>query len=39
MEDICPICFRNLEKEPHADWCPNKLEILKLEDIFPGINK
>ena len=37
MEDICEICFRNLETEKHQDFCPNKPKEVKFEDIFPGI--
>ena len=35
---ICPVCFRDTEKEEHQDFCPNKPKKMKIEDLFPGLN-
>ena len=40
MTRICPICFRDTEKEPHQDWCKNKppSDADFFNKIFPGLN-
>jgi len=32
---ICPICFKDLDREPHSPWCPNRTP--DLEEMFGGI--
>ena len=34
---ICDKCFVDTEKEPHADWCPNKPKDIDFDEMFPGI--
>ena len=34
MDSYCDKCFRNLDKEDHQEWCPNKKA--SFEDLFAG---
>lgn len=37
MSKYCDKCFRDIDKEPHQDFCPNKPQ--ELEDMFGGAFK
>lgn len=39
---ICKICFKDTDKEPHQDFCPNKPKTMDMpegfDEIFRGFN-